>query len=223
MEFSSFVDRLRAGGAPKFPASANTAEYAAKLDSEDDLRHLREQFILPTKASLKKKALDGTIPGKSFRSQPMTSDLCPLGEAARSHTNGATNGSANGLKSADGETPGVYFCGNSLGAQPKAVRTYLEAQLETWASIAVGGHFLNLDNSPLVCWQDMAEDCAKKSAGIVGAHASEIVVMNTLTANLHFLMASFYRPTEKRHKIILEWKPFPSDYVSLGIASDSHM
>ena len=60
----------------------------------------------------------------------------------------------------------------------------------------------------------MAEDCARKSADLVGASPSEIVIMNTLTANLHLMMASFYRPSEKRHKIIIEWKPFPSDYVS---------
>lgn len=60
----------------------------------------------------------------------------------------------------------------------------------------------------------MAEDVAKKSAAIVGALPEEVVMMNTLTANLHFLMASFYRPTEKKHKIILEWRPFPSDHVS---------
>jgi kynureninase len=61
----------------------------------------------------------------------------------------------------------------------------------------------------------MAEDCAIKSADIVGASPSEIVIMNTLTANLHFLMASFYKPNEKRHKIILEWKPFPSDHYAI--------
>lgn len=220
MEFSTLVERLRAGSAPKFAASANTAEYAAKLDSEDELRHLRDQFILPSKASLKKTALDGTIPGEQPPYHP------PLSIASRSHqtgaaagpnTNGHTNGTTNGHKSAGADAPGIYFCGNSLGAQPKAVRTYIEAQLETWASIAVGGHFANLGNSPLVCWQDMAEDCAKKSAGIVGAHPKEIVIMNTLTANLHFLMASFYKPTEKKHKIILEWKPFPSDHVSADL------
>lgn len=112
------------------------------------------------------------------------------------------------------DSPSIYLVGNSLGAQPKAVRRYLDAQLETWASIGVNGHFSGLDESPLVAWQDMAEDCATKSVDIVGALPSEIVVMNTLTANLHFMMASFYRPTEKRHKIILEWKPFPSDWVS---------
>jgi kynureninase len=98
------------------------------------------------------------------------------------------------------------------------VRQYLDAQLDTWASIGVNGHFNGFDDSPLVPWQDMAADCAQKSTDIVGASASEIVIMNTLTANLHFLMASFYQPTEKRHKIILEWKPFPSDWVSRHVS-----
>lgn len=92
------------------------------------------------------------------------------------------------------------------------MRRYVDAQLETWASVGVGGHFTNMESSPLVAWQDMAEDCAEKSADLVGASASEIVIMNTLTANLHLMMASFYRPTEKRHKVILEWRPFPSDH-----------
>lgn len=105
--------------------------------------------------------------------------------------------------------------GNSLGAQPKAVRQYLDAQLETWSSIGVNGHFTGLSNSPLVAWQDMAQSCAQKSADIIGASPSEIVIMNTLTANLHFMMASFYRPTETRHKIIMEWKPFPSDTYAI--------
>ena len=117
------------------------------------------------------------------------------------------------------DEPSVYFVGNSLGAQPKAIRRHLEAQLETWASIGVNGHFTNLDNSPLASWQDLAEDCAKRSASLVGASPSEIVVMNTLTVNLHLMMASFYRPTEQRHKIIIEWKPFPSDWVSLLLSS----
>ena len=93
------------------------------------------------------------------------------------------------------------------------MRQYVDAQLETWASIGVRGHFLDLDGSPLSNWQDMAEQCANQSAHLVGASPEEIVVMNSLTTNIHFLLASFYRPTEKRYKVILEWKPFPSDYV----------
>jgi kynureninase len=117
-------------------------------------------------------------------------------------------------ESGDDTECGVYFVGNSLGAQPKAVRRYLNAQLETWASVGVNGHFTALGNSPLTAWQDMAEDCSNKLADIVGAKPHEVVTMNTLTANLHFMMASFYKPTKERHEIILEWRPFPSDHVS---------
>lgn len=95
------------------------------------------------------------------------------------------------------------------------MREYVNAQLETWGSIGVNGHFREMENSPLAPWQDMAEDCAAKSADLVGASPDEIVIMNTLTANLHMMMASFYKPTEKRHKIILEWKPFPSDHYAI--------
>lgn len=63
MELQTFVDRLRSGEAPKFPHDANTLDFAQKLDSQDSLRHLRDEFVIPTKASLKKKALDGRVPG----------------------------------------------------------------------------------------------------------------------------------------------------------------
>jgi len=63
MEMSAFTDRLRSGKAPEFPSDANTLSFAQKLDSQDSLRHLRDEFLIPTKTSFKKKALDGTIPG----------------------------------------------------------------------------------------------------------------------------------------------------------------
>ncbi|KAF3062073.1 Kynureninase 1 [Daldinia childiae] len=198
MSFSSYVEQLRSEGQAKFPSNANTAEFARELDSQDPIRHLRDEFILPTKASLKKKALDGTLPDGSKLN------------GINGHANGTS--AASSTDDANVSSTGIYFCGNSLGPQPKALRRYLNAQLETWGSIGVGGHFQNLETSPLACWQDLAEDCAIKSAAIVGAKPEEVVIMNTLTANLHLLMASFYRPTEKRHKIILEWRPFPSDY-----------
>lgn len=106
--------------------------------------------------------------------------------------------------------------GNSLGAQPKAIRRHIEAQLETWASIGVNGHFQDMgESSPLTMWQDMAQQVADQSRDLVGASSHEIVIMNTLTANLHFLMASFYKPDAKRHKVILEWRPFPSDHYAI--------
>nr|WOD45983.1 Kynureninase (L-kynurenine hydrolase) [Trichoderma atroviride] len=192
MDLSAFVERLRSGAPPKFPADADSLQFAQKLDSQDSLRHLRDEFILPTKGSLKKRALDGTIPGE---------------------LNNGTNG-VNGTASEAAEQ-GIYFVGNSLGAQPKAVREHVLAQLETWASVGVNGHFLDMGKSPLVQWQDMAEDCAKRSADLVGASPDEIVYMSTLTVNLHVMMASFYKPDAKRHKVILEWKPFPSDHYAI--------
>lgn len=134
-----------------------------------------------------------------------------LGVLTRHHS--LTSTASSETSNEDDKT--IYFVGNSLGAQPKAVQKYVTAQLETWASIGVNGHFNTLGNSPLTQWQDMAEDCAKKSADLVGASPEEIVVMNTLTANLHLMMAAFYKPDAKRHKIILEWKPFPSDHYAI--------
>lgn len=107
----------------------------------------------------------------------------------------------------------IYFCGNSLGLQPKAVSAYLGAQLSTWASIGVHGHFTTLEDSPLVEWQSMAAQASEQSAKLVGASPEEVATMGSLTMNLHLLMASFYKPTATRHKIMLEWKAFPSDHV----------
>ena len=89
----------------------------------------------------------------------------------------------------------------------------MEAQLDTWASIAVAGHFTDLEDSPLTQWQLLSEQAATSMSKIVGADPAEVAAMGSLTANLHFLLASFYRPTEKKHKILLDWKAFPSDHV----------
>ncbi|KAJ4287035.1 Kynureninase (L-kynurenine hydrolase) [Collariella sp. IMI 366227] len=195
-KYQSFIDTLRAGEKPKFGPKAQSIEYARQLDSHDQLKSFRDNFNIPTKGSLRKKALNGSIPEEK-----------------------TTNGTAkvNG-HSVDDEEPSTYFVGNSLGAQPKCMREHLNAHLETWASIGVNGHFTSFENSPLAAWQDMAADCAQHSVDLVGAASpSEVIYMNTLTVNLHLMMATFYRPTEKRHKIIAEWKPFPSD--SYAIAS----
>ncbi|KAK4246083.1 pyridoxal phosphate-dependent transferase [Corynascus novoguineensis] len=205
-EFRSFIKAFRAGQRPAFPDNASSIEYARELDAQDELHFLRDKFIIPTKGSLRKRALTGTVPGTNTK-------------VVNGHV---SVGKKNGIKRDDGdnedETPSVYFVGNSLGAQPKSIRTHLDAQLETWASIGVNGHFTTLENSPLAAWQDMAADCAQISVDLVGAASpTEVIYMNTLTVNLHLMMASFFRPTEKRHKIIAEWKPFPSD--SYAIAS----
>lgn len=67
MSSSALLEQIRSAGRAKFPSNANTTEFAKELDAQDSLRHLRDEFTLPTRKSLKKKALDGTLPGKSAR------------------------------------------------------------------------------------------------------------------------------------------------------------
>ena len=106
--------------------------------------------------------------------------------------------------------PHVYMCGNSLGLQPKRTKQFLNQELEDWATFGVEGHF-HAKNPWLPYHEFLAESYAK----IVGAKSSEVVAMNTLTVNLHLMMVSFYRPTQKRHKIIIEGDAFPSDIYAV--------
>lgn len=108
----------------------------------------------------------------------------------------------------------IYLVGNSLGLQPKRTVERIQQYLTTWRTQGVQGHFKPLDDSPLPTWLDVDAHAAEMIAPIVGGKVSEVAVMQTLTANLHFLMAAFYKPdTKGRHKIILESKAFPSDHV----------
>ncbi|EYE99933.1 kynureninase [Aspergillus ruber CBS 135680] len=111
--------------------------------------------------------------------------------------------------------PCIYFCGNSLGIQPKATAKYLEAQLDTWSSVGVGGHFTDLEGSPLRQWQLLSEQAAESMSKIVGAAPEEVAAMGTLSMNLHLLLASFYKPTSDKHKILMDWKAFPSDHYAI--------
>lgn len=107
----------------------------------------------------------------------------------------------------------IYLCGNSLGVQPRSTRRYIEQYLRTWATKGVTGHFVPHEDELLPPFVDVDTAASKLMAPIVGASQREVAVMGTLTANLHFLMASFYLPTSEKYKIILEGKAFPSDHV----------
>ncbi len=100
----------------------------------------------------------------------------------------------------------IYFCGNSLGLQPKITKTYIDQELQDWANLGVEGH--TEGKNP---WLHYHEFLTDTMANIVGAKPIEVVVMNSLTANLHFMMVSFYQPTPKRYKILIEADAFPSD------------
>jgi kynureninase len=100
----------------------------------------------------------------------------------------------------------LYFTGNSLGLQPKQTQKYIQQELDDWANYGVEGHF-EAKNPWLPYHEFLTESMAK----IVGAKLMEVVVMNTLTTNLHLLMVSFYQPTKKKYKIVIESDAFPSD------------
>ena len=104
----------------------------------------------------------------------------------------------------------VYLTGHSLGLQPKSAREYVEREMEMWQDLAVEGHF----HGPQP-WVPYIELLAEPTARLVGAQPGEVVVMNTLTVNLHCMMVSFYRPTRERNKIVIESNAFPSDQYAV--------
>ena len=100
----------------------------------------------------------------------------------------------------------LYFTGNSLGLQPKITSKYIEQELDDWANFGVEGHFEA--KNPWLSYHELLTDTMAK---VVGAKPVEVVVMNTLTTNLHLLMVSFYQPSKTKYKIIIESDAFPSD------------
>jgi kynureninase len=104
----------------------------------------------------------------------------------------------------------IYFCGNSLGLQPKVVRDAIQTELDTWQSLAVGGYFGGTNP-----WLTFHDTCIPALSKWVGSAPNEVTVMNALTVNLHLMMLSFYRPTGKRYKIMMEAGAFPSDQYAI--------
>lgn len=106
--------------------------------------------------------------------------------------------------------PQAYFVGNSLGLQPKRARAHVEEVLDKWAREAVEGHFTGSAQ-----WMPYHELVRDPLARVVGAQPQEVVAMNSLTANLHFMLVSFYRPTRERPVLLMEAGAFPSDRYAL--------
>jgi len=104
----------------------------------------------------------------------------------------------------------IYFCGNSLGLQPKKTKEFIDQEMKDWADLGVEGH-LSATNP----WLPYHEFLSNSYANIVGSKTTEVVAMNTLTVNLHLMMVSFYRPTSKRYKIVIEADAFPSDIYAV--------
>lgn len=104
----------------------------------------------------------------------------------------------------------IYFCGNSLGLQPRSTRQFIEQELSDWETLGVEGH-LHAKNP----WFYYHHFLAESTARLAGASKEEVVVMNTLTVNLNILMISFYRPTKARYKVMMEYMAFPSDQYAV--------
>ncbi len=104
----------------------------------------------------------------------------------------------------------IYFCGNSLGLQPKTVRACVEQELKDWELMGIEG--VTQARNP---WLPYHEFLTKQTAHLVGATESEVVNMNTLSVNLHLMMVSFYRPIKERNKIFIEGTAFPSDQYAV--------
>lgn len=100
----------------------------------------------------------------------------------------------------------IYLCGNSLGLQPKNTAAFIQQELNDWSKYGVEGH-----TEAQHPWMPYHEFLTEQMASIVGAKPSEVVIMNTLTTNLHLMMVSFYQPTKTKYKIVVESDVFPSD------------
>src|SRR5438309_4923550 len=106
--------------------------------------------------------------------------------------------------------PLIYFAGNSLGLMPKAARQIVEEELDNWARLGVDAH--HATGTP---WYSYHEALREPTARLVGAKPIEVICMNSLTVNLHLMMATFYQPTKSRFKILMEEPAFPSDTYAI--------
>jgi kynureninase len=111
--------------------------------------------------------------------------------------------------SKDGK-PLIYFAGNSLGLMPKSARAIVEEELNNWAKLGVDAH--HAAGTP---WYSYHEALRETTARLVGAKPVEVICMNSLTVNLHLMIATFYRPTKSRFKILMEEPAFPSDTYAI--------
>jgi kynureninase len=107
-------------------------------------------------------------------------------------------------------TPVLYFCGHSLGLQPKRARALIEEELDDWAQLGVEGHFK--ERAPWYRYHELVRDAG---ARLVGGLPDEVVMMNSLTVNLHLMLVSFYRPTPGRFKVMMDDPVFPSDLYAV--------
>jgi kynureninase len=108
------------------------------------------------------------------------------------------------------DEPVIYFAGNSLGLMPKSARQIVDDELDNWAKLGVDAH--HATGTP---WYSYHEALREPTARLIGANSVEVICMNSLTVNLHLMMATFYRPTKSRFKVLMEEPAFPSDTYAI--------
>src|SRR6266478_8336006 len=113
--------------------------------------------------------------------------------------------------------PLIYFAGNSLGLMPKSAQAIVDDELDNWAKLGVDAH--HATGTP---WYSYHEALREPTARLVGANSLEVICMNSLTVNLHLMMATFYRPTKSRFKILMEEPAFPSDTYAIKTQITHH-
>ena len=113
--------------------------------------------------------------------------------------------------------PQIYLCGNSLGLQPKTTREEVMQELDDWATLGVEGHFHAAHP-----WYETHLELRESLARLTGALPAEVAAMGSLTANLHAALTSFYRPTERRFRVLMEAEMFPSDRYAMASHLELH-
>ncbi|MBL8764193.1 MAG: kynureninase [Phycisphaerae bacterium] len=107
---------------------------------------------------------------------------------------------------ADPNRTAIYLCGNSLGPMPRDARRLVGDELDAWARLGTEGY----GKSPRA-WFEFTHEARPALARLAGASAADVMPMNSLTVNIHLMLASFYRPTRDRNIVIIEDTAFPSD------------
>ncbi|KAJ1561118.1 hypothetical protein HK405_004877 [Cladochytrium tenue] len=223
LEFARLLDRN-----PLTPDHAVTRgeDHDNAHDDEDRSAPLplRAEFELPARgdvvaaavrAGVPAAAVAAGVPGVDVLAREAAEYLAGLdakaaeGSAAVDDSTGGVDGGSGGISNRSS----VYMIGNSLGPMPRGVRTLLNEELNAWAERGVISHFDHPHDRP---WVTVDDGVTPESARIVGALPSEVALMNSLTANLHFLLVAFYRPTPARFKLLVEARAFPSDHFAVA-------
>jgi len=174
-----------------------TLAYAQQQDREDELKGFRSRFYFPEF----NERSDGSGGSGGFRGS---------GGSGSGGSGGSDKVGPDGRTASVGSGKMIYFCGNSLGLQPREAEDYLRQELVDWRTMAIDGYWQA--HNP---WMTYPAVLRGPLARIVGALDDEITVMNALTVNLHLLLLSFYRPSAGRFKILVEAGAFPSDQYAV--------